>query len=310
MSRFDPRTPSLDFIVIGAQKAGTTALWRYLRGHPDLRTPPAKEASFFTEAGYPSELRSYLRALFKDSPRRARRGTVTPVYMLGVPGVSAPEVAARIRATVPDVRLVAILRDPVERAFSAYRMSGSSDPRTFAEAIAEQLEPRELERARRGPEARSSYVVGGEYGRVLAAYLDLFPREQLHVELHDDLERAPGAVVARVCSFLGVAPNEPEPLPERAYPSGRPRVSTEAEAELKTYLERNAWSRMRHAEQHREAFEFWFRLWNAVPAPPAEEIDEATAARLRAHYASDSELLAAVTGVEVPWRDAPTPAAG
>jgi hypothetical protein len=299
-------TPELDFVVIGAQKAGTTSLWRYLEDNRGLRLPPDKEATFFSEPAYPDGLRSYMRALFKDAPRGARLGTVTPTYMLGARGVDVPELARRIRRTFPEVRLIALLRDPVERAFSAHRMATRADDerRSFGDAVREQLEPRELERARRDPTRTNSYVAGGEYGRMLVAYLECFPREQLLVELSTELERAPLEVVARACEHIGVEPHVPARAGERFFPGGVPRVSTEAEADLKDYLDRNVWPRVRHAAQHREAFEFWFRLWNSVPAPSSEAPDPATVAALREHFADDALRLRSEVGVRVPWADA------
>ena len=244
-----------------------------------------------------------MRALFRDAPRGAKLGKITPSYMLGAPQVSVPEVAQRMHRTFPDVRLVALLRDPVDRAHSAYRMAVREDAerRSFERAIEDLLDPAELERARRGPEEEASYVVGWEYGRMLAAYLEVFDRGQLHIELTSELERGPGDVVRRVCEFIGVRPHTPERLGERFYPGGRPLLPAQAEADLKAYLEREVWPRMRHAEQHRFAFETWFRLWNSEATPPAEPVDPDTAAKLRDHYRDDARALEAATGVRVPW---------
>jgi hypothetical protein len=298
-------TPRLDFIVIGAQKAGTTSLWRYLEDNAWLRMPPHKEAPFFSEPAYPQQLRAYMRALFKDAPRRTKLGTVTPAYMNGAPGVPVPEIAERIRVTVPNVRLVALLRDPVERAASGHRMAVrmSGEQRSFREAVAELLAPAELERARDGPMETVSYVVAGEYGRILTAYLERFPRDQLHVELTADLARQPAAVVRRVCEFIGVEPHSPARVGERFYASGRPRLSADAEADLKKYLARNVWPRVRYARQHQDAFDIWLRLWNAEPEAAGEPVDPDTAARLGEHYAEDARMLERVAGIEVPWAD-------
>jgi hypothetical protein len=304
MRRLTSRTPELDFVVIGAQKAGTTSLWRYLEDNPRLAMPPGKESTFFTEPQWRRDLSAYLRALFKDAPRRAKLGTVTPVYMLGAEGVSVPTVAERIAYAAPGAKLIAILREPVERAFSAYRMTvrEHDEMRAFPEAIETLLEPSELERARAGPAPEDSYVVAGEYGRMLETYLQHFDRDQLHVELTADLEREPGEVVRRVCEFIGVEPHQPRRAGERFYPSGRPRIAPEDEAELKGYLERHVWPRMRHPTQHREAFEFWFRLWNSIAEPAQHDLGPELEARLREHYAQDARRLEAVTGLQPPWR--------
>jgi hypothetical protein len=299
------RTPRLDFIVIGAQKAGTTSLWRYLEDNDGLRMPPDKEASFFSEPGYPADLRSYMRALFKDTPRGSKLGTVTPVYMHGTPGAPVPLIAERIADTFPEVKLVAVLRDPVERARSAHRMMARRglERRSFAKAVKQLLAPDALDSARSRPDNTNTYVVAGEYGRLLGAYLDCFARDRLHLELSADLSRSPAEVVARVCEFLGVRPHTPRHLGERFFEGGPPRVSPEAERDLKDYLERNAWSRIRHSAQERERFRQWFELWNVVPEPPADPVDERTASLLREHYEEDARLLEAATGVRVPGGD-------
>jgi Sulfotransferase domain len=303
MRRVPLATPKLDFIVIGAQKAGTTALWRYLEDNPRLGMPAHKEASFFSEPGYPHLLRDYMRTIFRDAPRFARLGTVTPVYMLGVPGVPVSTIADRIRETAADVKLIALLRDPVERAFSAHRMAvrDSGERRSFARAIEEQVSPAALEAARRGPVETDSYVVGGEYGRMLGEYLERFDRAQLHVELSADLESSPREVLERVCAHIGVPPHDSARLGERFFTGGPRRVPQEAEADLHAYLERHVWPHVRHAPARREAFEFWFRLWNAEAERPPEQIGEETATRLRSHYAEDAERLHEITGLRVPW---------
>ena len=299
------RTPGLDFVVLGAQKAGTTSLWRYLEDNEALRMPPSKESPLFTEPAYPDDLGPYMRALFKSSPRGARLGTVTPAYMLGANGVDPAEVARRIKRTFPAIRLIALLRDPVERAASAHLMSlqRHGETRSFDVAITELLDTRALEEARRDPTPMNTYVVGGEYGRILEAYLDVFDREQLLVELTNDLERRPGDVVARVCEHVGAEPHVPARLGERFNSGGAPRVSAEAEEDLKDYLRRHVWPRVRHAEQHREAFEFWFRLWNADPASTRDPLDPGVSTALRKHFADDTVRLERALGIRVPWRD-------
>ena len=299
------RTPSLDFIVIGAQKAGTTALWRYLEDNPALGLPASKEAEFFSISAYPSGLRPYMRGLAKYAPARAKLGTVTPEYMLGTPVAPPRVIADRIRETFPEVRLVALLRDPVERARSHHRMSSRRgiEPRSFDDAVAELLHPAELDRARSGPSETNAYIAGGEYGRILADYLERFPREQLLIELTDDLEREPDAVIRRVCEFVGVKPHDPARLGRRFHVSGsRPLIPPDAEAELKHHLRRNAWSLMRHSAAHEEWFAKWFDMWNIQPDEnPPEKVDPNIDARLRDHFAPDADLLERITGVQAPW---------
>ena len=144
-------------------------------------------------------------------------GTVTPQYMAGGILQSTHEIAARngydertiplrIRETLPDVRLIAILRDPVERARSHHRMrvAWGDERRSFAEAIDELLRPDALLRARMCPRHQTGYITWGEYGRILAGYLDVFHRQQILVVFTDELDRAPAQLLSRIQEFIGV----------------------------------------------------------------------------------------------------------
>ncbi len=130
------------FFIIGAQKGGTTALFEYLRHHPEVYMPPEKEAEFFT--GSESDRGGLGRVSsekFLTSPHEARiAGTASPQYMCD------PAVPVRMAARVPDARLIAVLRDPVERAVSHYKMAyrRGDERRSFVQAVREQLEPAAL----------------------------------------------------------------------------------------------------------------------------------------------------------------------
>lgn len=198
-------TRPLDFLIIGAQKGGTTSLFRYLASHPEVYLPPEKEAPFFhRDELYARGWDAFARERFADAPPHARWGKATPHYMCDA------RVPARIHATMPDVRLIALLRHPVERAYSHYLMSRRRGhvARPFDEVVAEQLEPAALERARALPATpeheRACYVAWGEYGRILGGFLEHFPREQLLALFTDDLARDPQGTLERVYAYLGV----------------------------------------------------------------------------------------------------------
>jgi hypothetical protein len=221
----------LDFIVIGAQKSGTTSLFRHLMQHPEISLPLGKERPYFSnDEVYARGWGAYMRSLtrhdaFADPLRRW--GTVTPQYMVGGLYQSnsyAPEsydvrtVPLRINETLPSVRLIAILRDPVERARSHHRMlvMRGLERRSFDDAIGELLHPNALDRSRRRLQERTGYVTWGEYGRILAGYFDVFPREQILVVFTDELERAPAQLLSRIQDFIGVTADfEPDNLGKR-----------------------------------------------------------------------------------------------
>ncbi len=223
--------PALDFVVIGAAKAGTTALFSLIRTHPALHLPEGKELPYFVTAEhayYQSPAEFYTDA-FQDRGPGQLCGTVTPQYLYGTLlgpqaqriGSGSPEkdIPSRIRDAYPEARLIAILRDPVARARSYHRMSTmrGQERRPFDLAIDELLRPEALSESRARPTVKNSYVVLGEYARLLEGFFDVFPREQLLVLFHDDLERDPAAVCEAVFSFLGVDPGFRPPNLGRRY---------------------------------------------------------------------------------------------
>ena len=212
----------LDFIVIGALKAGTSTLFEHLRRHPDLFLPAAKDHPFFSHdvihaAGWPA----FASRTFREAPKEACWGKVTPYYMYGCPVresgeapsgmVEASEhgeriIPERIRAQFPDVKLIAILRDPVERCVSHYGMRvlrGHEDSRSFDGMIAELLTPGALESCRRleGPR----YVVWGEYGPSSSRTTSL-PARTHHGLLHERPRPDPQDLMRQLFDFLAVDP--------------------------------------------------------------------------------------------------------
>ena len=205
-----PRLPS--FVVIGAAKAGTTALYHFLRQHPQVFMSPVKEPGFFAfdeakphfvgphqeslvNARFVWRLADYL-ALFDRAGNALAAGEATPFYLI------SPRAAPSLRKHVAGVRLVAVLRHPVERAYSHYLMlvRDGHEPLSFEEALA--AEPARI--------AANSYWGRyrdhGYYHRHLSRYFRVFPREQIRIYLYEDLQRDPKALLRDLFAFLGVDP--------------------------------------------------------------------------------------------------------
>jgi hypothetical protein len=246
----------LDFIVIGAGKSGTTSLWEHLRWHPQIWMPPGKEEPFFSEdRRYARGLPWLMREVFAPAPAGAVLGKATPHYMSGTEDAPPQICAARIAATIPDVKLVALLRDPVDRAVSQHRhaMRRSAHPRPFEDVAVLLLEPAQLHAARNEAHSASRYVVNGEYGRILAAYAAAFPREQLLVMFTDELAEDPAGVLDRVCDFIGVEGFHPEGLEVRHHKgASTQRVPQAAMDDLIALLIRSNGSRPRRAPDRAE----------------------------------------------------------
>jgi hypothetical protein len=202
--------PLPDFLIIGAQKAGTTALYAYLRWHPGITGPSFKEVSFF-DRHYPRGERWY-RAHLPARPGSQLVGEASPSYLFHP---LAPE---RVAALIPRARLIAILRNPVDRAFSHYQheVSLGRESLSFEEALDREEERMrgELERMVREPSYFShawwnyTYASRGLYAEQLERWFAVFSREQLLVLISEEMLDDPGETYARVLDFLGAGRHE------------------------------------------------------------------------------------------------------
>lgn len=192
-----------NFLIIGAQKSGTTSLYYYLSQHPDIFMVPDKELHYFTylddedhkyyltEEGYLSH--------FQDGAGFKAVGEASPSYLYSK---AAP---SRIKAFNPNMRLIAILRNPVDRAYSNYLHNlrrGTEPVDDFMKAI--QLE---AERIKDGWDFSFHYAAKGFYHEQLQRYYDVFDRDQLKVVLLDDLRKNPLETMRQLFAFLQVDTN-------------------------------------------------------------------------------------------------------
>lgn len=199
-----------NFLIIGAAKAGTTALYRYLKEHPQVYMSPKKEPQFFALEGektdfrgpgdgtkytYITEFEAYC-ALFKNVSNEFAIGEASPWYLY------EPKAPERIQHYIPNAKLIAILRDPVERAYS-----------NFLNSVREDLEPitdftqamqAESERICNNWSPRWYYKQRGFYYAQLKRYFDRFDRNQIKVYLYEDLQSNSIGLMQDMFRFLGV----------------------------------------------------------------------------------------------------------
>lgn len=296
------RTP--DFFIIGAAKSGTSALYSYMARHPDVYLSEPKEPRFF-QLEYERGLDWYWSTYFKGWRGERIVGEaankLTPGY-----------VAARVHASVPHARLIALLREPVARAYSHWWMyvTRGIEPLSFEDAIARNLKHLERGEGLEGPGAEDRlrehahhldrgrlvfrvYLDFGYYADHLEHILALFPREQLRVIDSDALRTDPAAVTRRMLGFVGADP-------ELALGELEPKNSAKALRQLPVFTRVRGWAlRSGAAQLVPAAGKAGLRRLLSVPAE-VPRIDEAVARRLRDHYAPSNRRLADLLGDEAP----------
>jgi len=201
-----------NFLIIGAAKSGTTSLYYYLQQHPQIFMSPVKETNFFSLEGHPLNFQGpgdreaicpfavtnwqEYRKLFADVTNEIAIGEASPLYLYH------PDAPCRIKEKLENVKLIAILRNPVERAFSSFlhlRRDQREPERDFRTAIS-----RENERIAANWEHIWHYLHMGFYSIQLKRYFTQFSPEQMKIYLYEDLQNDPLGIVKDICRFLEV----------------------------------------------------------------------------------------------------------
>ena len=249
-----------NFLIIGAAKSGTSSLHFYLRQHPEIFMTPDKQTYFFAYEGEDPELpgpgddyevRSHLvtsledyQAQFAGVTTETAIGEACSVYLCD------RKAAASIKKHVPDAKLIVILRDPAERAYSSFmhlRREAYEPVADFREALA-----LEEERIRSNWRHLWHYRSRGYYHEQIAHYLTLFDRSQMRIYLFEDLRDDPRALLKDIFGFLGVDDSFVPDTSGRYNASGIPRSRTALRLimrpnRLKTVVKPLLPKRLRHA---------------------------------------------------------------
>jgi hypothetical protein len=199
-----PQLQEPNFMIAGAARSGTTTLYLYLDGHPEifLSKPVVPESKFFV---YPEEFEKgkahLLATRYADIKNEKAVGEKTTHYM-NVEGVPA-----RISAYFPEMKFIFVLRDPVERAISNYWWSFKNGLETVPFREAMRTEEKRIAQYEGGWKVTRpfSYIERGIYIRYIREYLKFFPRENLLFLITEELENGPEKVLNQVSNFLQVS---------------------------------------------------------------------------------------------------------
>jgi hypothetical protein len=225
-----------NFLIIGAMKSGTTALYYYLEQHPEIYMSPVKEPNFFSSqeqenaADAVTNIGTY-QDLFRGGSGKKALGEASHSYLY------EPRAAADIKRYVPEAKLIAILRNPIDRAYSHFLhmvRTGMEPLDDFAQALREEEVRIHKERT------FQDYIGRGLYYNQLKRYFGTFPQEQVRVYLYEDLSGAPISTVQDAFRFLKVDDSFVPDVSLRRNVSGQPKYKT-----LDGLLRRQ--SRIKHA---------------------------------------------------------------
>ena len=199
------REPRPHFLGVGTQKGGTTTLYQLLKSHPEIYLPENKEIHYFTKFYDRGE--AWYRQQFAKAPAGLLRGEITPYYLFH------EAVPSRIHALRPDMKIIALLRHPVERTLSQYFHSCRWNLETLPLEDALAAEPERLQGALeviRQPGGthlsyqEHSYLARSRYEQQLTRYFRLFGEQRVLVLRSDDLFAGDRATLDRLSAFLNI----------------------------------------------------------------------------------------------------------
>lgn len=219
-----------NFLIIGAQKAGTTWLYKKLRRHPEVYMPRVKELHFFNRDDGLGKTQKWYETHFETAPAV---GEATPDYL------HHPQAPQRIADKIPDANLIACLRHPTDRTYSHYWMNrglGEVD-RAFKEVVRRKQE---------------QYVERSLYGEQIDRYLYFFDRNQVLILIFEEMFSDPSVSLNNICSFLGVD-NSFYQDQEWITSHENPAANSRSKWVLKTIRSVATW--MRHTEGARQVLD-------------------------------------------------------
>ncbi|MBA2598421.1 MAG: sulfotransferase domain-containing protein [Chloroflexia bacterium] len=203
-----------DFVIIGAQRGGTTSLHTYLSAHPQIQTAPTKELHYFTDR-FARGRDWYLGQFPRDLPAGTLTGEASPYALFH------PLAPRRLHETAPEAKLIVLLRNPIDRAYSHYLLERArgDEPFDFSSALdAEAVRLAGEEAAlmanpdyHSDPHKHFSYVARGDYASQLERWFALFPSRQLLILRSEDFYARTAGSLARVEAFLEIAPGTDVP---------------------------------------------------------------------------------------------------
>ncbi len=297
----------LDFICIGAAKSGTTTLHEILKDHPEISLPFAKEVPYFNEPELIIKGDDwYLGQNFNNPKDGSIWGTITPQYMFNRNGETPGTIAKRIKEHNKDAKIIAILRQPVERSFSHYKTAqrrvNASD--SFEDAMTGILSNENISQMRQDDwEPVNLAFFGSEYYNLLKPYFDTFERENIKIYFMDDLIADTEKFIRNICKFIGVNQGfKPDLKGKNTNPGGsKPKIALLTPRYTHASWVRKIWHVFPY--RFRKIVEVKVNSWNAKT--DKVKLDKTTNEYkdLVEHFSRDFNKLEKIIHIKNPWID-------
>ncbi|WP_404355952.1 sulfotransferase family protein [Methylotuvimicrobium sp. KM1] len=292
----------MDFLIIGAQKSGTTSLFKYLTAHPSIFMPPEKEVMFFNNDNLFSKGKDwYINRYFQNADPSHVNGEASTHYMM------YSFVPERIYSFFPNVKLIALLRNPIDRAYSHYLMAvrRGVESRTFEECVNIEITKGFI--SDEEIDHNTDYIFFGEYGRILSNYLNWFENYQIKIAFMEEMQNDSTSFIKDIYSFLGVDSNFIPENVSKKYNTSGVAIIPGLEIRIRkflTSLKRNKIFHIFLKKVNIDAIVFWLRTEGNVRKQKDEyQLTPKVRKLLADYYMNDVRLLESLFETRAPWKD-------
>lgn len=289
----------LDFFVIGAQKSGTTSLYYYLNAHRDIDIHNCKELTFVIDKEEPiKRYAQMIKKCYANAQLDKCWGAVAPHCMCD------PRVPSRLRSLMPNGKLIAILRDPIDRLLSHYNMLCLREMTYYDinQLISKQLKCDNLLQQRLAEykleEEENNIIVWGEYGRILQTFSDFFKGKLLVVFL-EELSTYPILIYKQLCNFIDVDDSFiPKNVGQKYHASQQSQLNNIYIRLRNIPIVRALWRSM--VPEHKR-IEYAYKYSLGIKNTQRFEISSQVRDYLIEHYLMDIKILESIIHRQVPW---------
>jgi hypothetical protein len=288
----------IDFLIIGAQKSATTSIFKYLKEHPQIYLPDKKEIGFFAkDALFNQGLDWYKKELFESNSVNEHNkivGEASHQYMFSI------DAAARIYEKFPKIKIIVLLRNPIDRAFSAYKMlfNNKKINLDFDSEILRCIKENKSKKLFTDFQ-NVNILEAGKYSIILEEYFNLFPPENIFFEFSENINKNPKLVMKRLFNFLSVDSLFSSKIFEEKFHQGG-KIKYNFLDKLINSISNNNSILITALKKTFPGTGYWLKQWNLTKNED-KVLSEKQKNILKDYYERDVIALEKILQLKVPW---------